>query len=364
MRHALLALTLSLTLAQSIAVKEHKPKPESVNEQGAPATRAEKCATGAQCDPEIAVYRLGSGPIIFPGMPGLDPAIGHNINGPSLIRVPDWVERPLGRYYLYFSNHQGGYIEMAYADALTGPWHIYQGGVLSLGKTAAIEHVASPDVIIDHQQQRLVMYFHGPTENPAEKGQYYDQSTFVAHSSDGLSFAADPRPLSDAYMRAFEWQGRRYGLAMAMKKSAYPALLRSGQFFRASDRQFAFEQGPRILDEMRHSAVLVRGHKLHILFTRVGDKPERIYHSTVDLRPDWSEWTASPPREVLRPVKGYEGAHLPLSVSRSGNAASMENALRDPAIFVEGNKTYLLYAVGGEKGIALAEIRFLDAPSS
>lgn len=364
MRHALLAIALSLALTSPTAGKERGPRPEPVNRKGAVAARAERCATGAQCDPGIMVQRLGSGPIIYPGMPGLDPAIGYNINGPSLIRVPDWVERPLGRYYLYFSNHQGGYIEMAYADTLTGPWRIHQGGVLPLGKTAAIEHVASPDVIIDHQQRRLVMYFHGPTENPAEKGQYYDQATFVAHSSDGLSFSADSRPLSDAYLRAFEWQGRRYGLAMAMKKSAYPALLRSGQFFRASDRQFAFEHGPRILDEMRHGAVLVRGHKLHVFFTRVGDKPERIYHSTVDLRPDWSEWTASPPLEVLRPVRGYEGANLPLSASRSGNAASMENALRDPAIFVEGGKTYLLYAVGGERGIALAEIRFLDAPSS
>ena len=32
------------------------------------------------------------------------------------------------------------------------------------------------------------------------------------------------------------------------------------------------------------------------------------------------------------------------------------NQLRDPAIFEEGGRTYLLYAVAGEEGIALAEL--------
>ena len=41
--------------------------------------------------------------IIQPNMlPNKD---GDNINGPSLIKVPDWVENPLGKYYLYFSHH-------------------------------------------------------------------------------------------------------------------------------------------------------------------------------------------------------------------------------------------------------------------
>ena len=26
------------------------------------------------------------------------PSLGRNVNGPAVIRVPDWVERPLGRY--------------------------------------------------------------------------------------------------------------------------------------------------------------------------------------------------------------------------------------------------------------------------
>ena len=44
----------------------------------------------------ITVERLGSGPIITPEM---DSRMGGNIQGPSLIKVPDWVENPLGEYY-------------------------------------------------------------------------------------------------------------------------------------------------------------------------------------------------------------------------------------------------------------------------
>ena len=62
----------------------------------------------------------------------LDASIGQNIQGPSLIRVPDWLENPLGVYYLYFADHKGSYIRLAYADELTGPWHIYQPGSLQL----------------------------------------------------------------------------------------------------------------------------------------------------------------------------------------------------------------------------------------
>ena len=56
--------------------------------------------------------RVVEGPIVSPGS---SPAIGTNINGPSLIRVPDWVENPLGRYYLYFADHKGKSIRLAYS---------------------------------------------------------------------------------------------------------------------------------------------------------------------------------------------------------------------------------------------------------
>src|SRR5262245_40981128 len=55
--------------------------------------------------------------------------LGANVNGPTVIRVPSWVQKPLGKYYMYFGNHRGVFIRMAYADALTGPWKIHEPGV-------------------------------------------------------------------------------------------------------------------------------------------------------------------------------------------------------------------------------------------
>src|SRR4051812_13555106 len=80
----------------------------------------------------IRVTRLGDGPIIGPWT---HPSIGANIQGPSLIRVPDWVEDRLGDYYLYFADHKGSYIRLAYADRVTGPWRVHPPGSLQLAQS-------------------------------------------------------------------------------------------------------------------------------------------------------------------------------------------------------------------------------------
>ena len=77
----------------------------------------------------MRAIRLLDRPIITPD---LHPSIGRNIQGPSVIRVPDWVEHRLGDYYLYFADHKGSYIRLAYANQLTGPWTIHPPGSLQL----------------------------------------------------------------------------------------------------------------------------------------------------------------------------------------------------------------------------------------
>src|SRR3954466_8797447 len=105
----------------------------------------------------MKVSRFPENPIIRPNM---DSRMGDNINGPSLIKVPDWIERPLGRYYLYFAHHDGRYIRLAFADALEGPWRTHEDGVLPLADSFFLGHVASPDVHVDDQSRRIRMYFH------------------------------------------------------------------------------------------------------------------------------------------------------------------------------------------------------------
>ena len=120
----------------------------------------------------IAVKRFFNEPIIYPHM---DDRMGDNINGPSLIRAPNWLKKSLGRYYLYFSDHKGTYIRLAFSNSLMGPWEIYYHGVLELNDSyfmqqdsfdgALYAHIASPDVHVDDENGRIIMYFHGQLSN-------------------------------------------------------------------------------------------------------------------------------------------------------------------------------------------------------
>ncbi len=77
----------------------------------------------------LVATRLLDHPIIRPHM---DRRMGGNINSPALIRMPDWAGARPGRYHLYFSDHKGRYIRLAYANALTGPWRMHGPGVLDV----------------------------------------------------------------------------------------------------------------------------------------------------------------------------------------------------------------------------------------
>jgi len=292
--------------------------------------------------PRIA--RFKENPIITPALRGVD---GYaNINGPSLIRVPPWVPRPLSRYYLYFADHHGQVIYLAYADDLHGPWRLHAPGVLRLEQAAGCRaHVASPDVLVD-EDGRIRMYFHGPVRDAP------GQKTFLALSADGLAFEAGSTPLAGAYLRLWRWEGAWYGLG------------RGGVLYRSPDGLAPFETGPVLLPGggadvkvgPRHVAVDLRGEELWVYWSQAGDTPEHILRGRVRLSGDWAGWTVRDVRSVLLPETDYEGANLPLKTSATGAARGPERALRDPGIFREGGRTYLLYSVAGESGIAIAEI--------
>ncbi len=319
----------------------------------------------------VNVERLCDGPIVGPET---HPSIGDNIQGPSLIRVPDWVENPLGRYYLYFADHKGTYIRLAYADALTGPWQVHAPGSLHLkdslfptepppvpadGGAAAMAssrasmpgkrshdftveatttHIASPDVHVNAKERKIVMYFHGLEA-------FAKQATRVAVSDDGIDFTAKPEILGRTYFRVFHRPDAVYAMAMP------------GQFYRSRDGHTGFEEGPRLFNpDMRHAALLQRGDTMHVFWTQVGHAPESILLSSIDLSGDWSTWQDGAPVEILRPEFPWEGADAPIEPSIRSTAYGHVNQLRDPAIYEEDGKVFLLYAVVGESGIALAQV--------
>ena len=146
-------------------------------------------------------------------------------------------------------------------------------------------------------------------------------------------------------LRLFHYQDWHYGMAMP------------GIFYRSKDGLTRFESGPTLFNpNMRHAGLLLRGDLLYVFWSQVGDTPERILLSTIDLRPDWMAWQASAPTEVLRPEYPWEGSKEPLAASIRGAIKIPVNQLRDPAIFEEDGRVFLLYTVAGESGIAIAEV--------
>ncbi len=208
----------------------------------------------------LEVIRFKENPIIRPEM--LAGEDGENINGPSLIRAPGWLENP----------------------------------------------------------QTLE-----------------DQPAFVASSSDGIHFIPRSEALGLGYFRVFEWEGFHYALGMP------------GVFYRSRSGVDSFEEGPTLFSEdMRHSALKLDGDVLSVFHTVVGEVPERIVLSKIPLTSDWLSWKESEPVVILEPERVYDGADLPLEPSARDLAPGRVRQLRDPAIFQEDGKTYLLYSVAGE----------------
>lgn len=301
----------------------------------------------------IEVQRVGDGPIIHQDM---DPNLGDNINGPSLIRVPDGTPGRLGRYYLYFAHHMGRFIRLAYADQVEGPWTVYPPGVLPLRDTPLAQrkpnvpqpewavalntdglypHLASPDVRI-LPDGTFEMYFHGL----ADSG---EQVSYRAVSGDGLEWQVQGPPIAETYMRVFDWQGETFAMARCSR------LMRLGPD--------GWEIGGiAIAPEIRHVAVLRRENRLHVLCTRIGDAPEHILHTEIDLHSDWPEWRpTAEPAPVLRPELEWEGACEPIQPSIMG-AEGFTNALRDPCLFEDEGRVWMVYAGGGEHALGLAEL--------
>lgn len=324
----------------------------------------------------IETTPLLDGPILPIRSNGAPPPAHRNINGPSLLRVPDWLANPLGRYYLYYADHKGDRIKLAYADALAGPWTEYEPGALQLAQTpylqapptipegvdrealarprgdgvpsvlddCTIPHIASPDVVVDESTRTLRLYHHGLVSFP-------HQLTRVAVSRDGLSFEARDEILSPPYLRVFRYGAYWYGLAMP------------GGIFRSEDGLGGFEAGPVLFEpNMRHAGVWLRGDTLWVFWTRVGDAPERILLSKIDLRGDWQQWRSEDELEVRRPVEAWEGAAEPIGPSLRSAVDHPVNQLRDPYFFEDtgGGKDegarYLVYAVAGESGIAICRL--------
>jgi len=319
---------------------------------------------------------------------------GENINGPSMIRIPDWI--PLENrtdssavYYLYFAHHQGNYLRMAWSDDLLGPWHLYRTGsgfetgsrgVLDLGGDDKIElgngisvhkHIASPDAHVDDSNKQIVMYFHGPTVEPG------GQRTFVSTSPDGLSFQDSILPvvLGGSYFKVFEYKDTLY--SVDNRADIYKGGSVDDPWKIPPDHDYMemlwkqneidpfqadLDEDPNLVGtdiQIRHVGVYVEGDTLWVFYSRIGDSPERIMLSSIRLDDrEFDDWDPSyPPLEILRPEYYWEGSSLPIKPSDGGSSKEYVHQLRDPDVFedVDGS-LYLLYTGRGENGIGIASL--------
>ena len=332
-------------------------------------------ARPAQQPSPVRVTRFATNPLLTVKSSA---TLGANVNGPTVIRVPSWVKQPLGKYYMYFGNHRGVFIRLAYADAVTGPWKIHEPGVWHVKDSALYRpqpdsasfggfntHFASPEIFVDNANRRIVLWAHGwytngerwPAEPQAAQAwavkNGYGQFTQGAVSSDGLTFTAQPAITKESYIRVFERGGALYGMA------------RLGVLIRAANPLASFDVGPNAFRDtsygtgrVRHIALVPRGNRLHVLFTAIGDAPESLMHSTIDMTPDWKEWRVTTPALVMQPEADYECGHLPVAKSAVGDIFEPARQIRDPHVLEDEGRTYLFYALCGEQGVAGAEITF------
>ncbi len=295
---------------------------------------------GYNFNSEFSATRLR--PIITNDMLG---DLGNNINGPSLIKVPEWVENPLGKYYLYFAHHSGEHIRMAYSNDVKGPWKIYEGGVLNIEESECEDHIASPNVHVDEDKKQIVMYYHGVT---SQEGAPHNQCSFVSFSKNGLFFNSNSGILGMFYFSVFKYKNKVY--ALAKNKNI------DGILYESDKWDGKFEPIFNLIPNMRHASTFVESDYLYIFYTVVGHSPESIMMIKLKLDDDIDNWKILEAQTVLKPELEFEGVHLPKFPSSFGAALQPLNQVRDPFVFKDDDDLFLLYSFAGESGIGLSKI--------
>ena len=313
----------------------------------------------------MPITRFTQNPLIYPEL-GL--SIKENINGPSLIKVPSFVSNPLGKYYLYFAHHQGQFIRMAYADNIEGPYTLFESGVFSMESSPFSSHIASPDVHVDYENGKIFMIYHGCGFDKKPNNTKYSQVSCYAQSGNGLSFISDSEFIGPSYLRVFSYKTYWYGCDGGAKRQWYRAKNPAGPYETGPSLEIPEENYPKgngrndlDIKRMRHLAfdTSIEKNQLNVYYSNVGDEPERIKRVTVDLSQEWTDWTGSDLTEICRSTTPLEGIEKPVTPSKNGSVHEIVHQLRDPYIYCEKDKKYLIYSHGGEMGISGAVLRGL-----
>jgi hypothetical protein len=229
---------------------------------------------------------------------------------------------------------------------LNGEWTVVDD-VFNIKDSPCIGHIASPELYVDNETNKLLMYYHGDIQG--------GQKTFLATSDDGVTFTNDSdTPLCEFYLRIFEYKGHKYGIA---KKGNECSIV--------YDVDDGFTPVFEFLPSSRHCATYVKGDTLYVLYTNIGDAPEHIRVCKVALADEVTDWQVTGDSQLVSPTFRYEGAALPNITSMAGSAhGKFGNTpikeIRDPYLFEDGGKLYVYYAILGEKGISWGRVINLE----
>ena len=98
-----------------------------------------------------------------------------------------------------------------------------------------------------------------------------------------------------------------------------------------------------------------------MFWTEVGEAPEHVKVSVIDRPADQDSLEVKHLGAILKPELNWEGANAPNQPSVRSVAYGCVNQLRDPCVFVEDGRIYLLYAGGGESAIGIAELSWIQS---
>jgi len=128
---------------------------------------------------------------------------------PSIIKTEERIEKPLGKYYMYYAPHKHIGISMAYSDSIQGPWKEYKSNPV-------IEGPSAPDIRWINGK----FYMWGHRKN---------SQTELWISKDGIKFehrgvsvtAKNIGTRNASYTRVYEYPLKRYASQYIMLYSGF-----------------------------------------------------------------------------------------------------------------------------------------------
>eukprot|EP00578_Thalassiosira_sp_NH16_P018493 CAMPEP_0181098404 /NCGR_PEP_ID=MMETSP1071-20121207/12108_1 /TAXON_ID=35127 /ORGANISM="Thalassiosira sp., Strain NH16" /LENGTH=721 /DNA_ID=CAMNT_0023180997 /DNA_START=727 /DNA_END=2892 /DNA_ORIENTATION=+ len=312
-----------------------------------------------------------------------------NINSPMPIRTRKWMTSyELFRntsMIVYYSTHVHRSLMVLALDANTRMWSKVNDDIALEFEPRICRSLHSPSIYVDEEKQMFYMYVHGHNCKPLLNVTKTDfQPTLMYVSKDGTSWKLPERFLEQRrknrahsrhhpyffttlfYMTNPVWNvedGYHYALARA-KNEPDVVLCRSFSL------EGPFEEGPRLAKSLRHFDVFMIKRKMYVLYSMIGDRPERILLASIDttMSADWKEWKLLPGPRVLTPQYWYEHGNSRLVTSREGVARS-RHRISDPRLLLDDDSLedntgatsslvsgLLFYSVQGEREIAVARL--------